>query len=123
MRIESDALRRKVVDRPEIALAMMASMSRHLKVLVDQIEKMKLLSADQRVAEFLLGLCGERTGAVTLVLPHEKNLIATRLGMKRATFSRAIARIGELGVEVTGNQARVRDTAFLLAFVDQSGEP
>ena len=35
-----------VDERSEIAFAMMASMSRHLKVLVDQIEKMKLLSAD-----------------------------------------------------------------------------
>ena len=49
MHVESDALRRKVAERPEIAFAMMASMSWHLKALVDQIEKMKLLSADQRV--------------------------------------------------------------------------
>jgi CRP-like cAMP-binding protein len=122
MHIESDALRRKVAERPEIAFAMMASMSRHLKVLVDQIEKMKLLSADQRVAEFLLGLCGEKTGAVTLSLPHEKSLIANRLGMKPATFSRAIARIRDLGVEVTGNQASIRDTAVVLAFVNRSAE-
>ncbi len=122
MHIESDALRRKVAERPEIAFAMMASMSRHLKVLVDQIEKMKLLSADQRVAEFLLGLCGEKTGAVTLSLPHEKSLIANRLGMKPATFSRAIARIRDLGVEVAGNQASIRDTALVLAFVNRSAE-
>ncbi|WP_431285056.1 Crp/Fnr family transcriptional regulator [Humitalea sp. 24SJ18S-53] len=122
MHVESDALRRKVAERPEIAFAMMASMSRHLKVLVDQIEKMKLLSADQRVAEFLLGLCGEKTGAVTLSLPHEKSLIANRLGMKPATFSRAIARIRDLGVEVTGNQASIRDTAVVLAFVNRSTE-
>ena len=122
MHIDSDALRRKVAERPEIAFAMMASMSRHLKVLVDQIEKMKLLSADQRVAEFLLGLCGEKTGAVTLTLPHEKSLIANHLGMKPATFSRAIARIRDLGVEVTGNQASIRDTAVVLAFVNRSAE-
>jgi CRP-like cAMP-binding protein len=122
MHVESDALRRKVAERPEIAFAMMASMSRHLKVLVDQIEKMKLLSADQRVAEFLLGLCGGKTGAVTLNLPHEKSLIANHLGMKPATFSRAIARIRDLGVEVTGNQASIRDTAVVLAFVNRSAE-
>jgi CRP-like cAMP-binding protein len=122
MHVESDALRRKVAERPEIAFAMMASMSRHLKVLVDQIEKMKLLSADQRVAEFLLGLCGEKTGSVTLSLPHEKSLIANRLGMKPATFSRAIARIRDLGVEVTGNQASIRNTALVLAFVNRSAE-
>lgn len=122
MHVESDVLRRKVAERPEIAFAMMASMSRHLKVLVDQIEKMKLLSADQRVAEFLLGLCGEETGPVTLSLPHEKNLIANRLGMKPATFSRAIARMRDLGVEVTGNQASIRDTGVVLAFINRSAE-
>ncbi|MCZ8311144.1 MAG: Crp/Fnr family transcriptional regulator [Magnetospirillum sp.] len=122
LRIESAALRRNVAERPEVAFAMMASMSRHLKVLVDQIERMKLLSADQRVAEFLLDLCGERTGAVTLVLPHEKKLIASRLGMKPATFSRAIARMRELGVEVTGNETQIRDTAKVLAFVNRANE-
>lgn len=122
MHIESDALRRKVAERPEVAFAMMASMSRHLKVLVDQIERMKLLTADQRVAEFLLGLCGGRAGAVTLRLPHEKNLIASRLGMKPATFSRAIARMRELGVEVLGNQAIIRDTTTVRGFVNRSGE-
>lgn len=122
MHVESDTLRRKVAERPEIAFAMMASMSRHLKLLVDQIEKMKLLSADQRVAEFLLGLCGERTGTVTLTLPHEKSLIANQLGMKPATFSRAIARMRDLGVEVTGNQANIRDTAVILAFINRTAE-
>jgi CRP-like cAMP-binding protein len=122
MHIESDLLRRKVAERPEIAFAMMASMSRHLKVLVDQIEKMKLLTADQRVAEFLLGLCGGRTGAVTVNLPHEKGLIANRLGMKPATFSRAIARLRELGVEVTGNQASIRETAAVVAFVNHTAD-
>jgi len=39
MHIESGALRRKVAERPEIAFAMMASMSRHLKVLVDQMRR------------------------------------------------------------------------------------
>jgi CRP-like cAMP-binding protein len=122
MHIESDALRRKVAERPEIAFAMMASMSRHLKVLVDQIEKMKLLSADQRVAEFLLGLAGEQSGSVTLSLPHEKNLIANHLGMKPATFSRAIARLKELGVEVLGNQASIRDTAAVRAFISHASD-
>lgn len=122
MHVESDTLRRKVAERPEIAFAMMASMSRHLKLLVDQIEKMKLLSADQRVAEFLLGLCGEKTGTVTLTLPHEKSLIANQLGMKPATFSRAIARMRDLGVEVTGNQANIRDTAVILAFINRTAE-
>ena len=122
MHIESDALRRKVAERPEIAFAMMASMSRHLKVLVDQIEKMKLLSADQRVAEFLLGLCGEKEGEVKLSLPHGKHLIANHLGMKPATFSRAIARIRDLGVEISGNQASIRDTAVVLAFINRSTE-
>ena len=83
---------------------------------------MKLLSADQRVAEFLLGICGEKTGAVTLSLPHEKSLIAKRLGMKPATFSRAIARIRDLGIEMAGNHASIRDTSVVLAFVNRSNE-
>lgn len=72
---------------------MMASMPRQLKVLLDQIGRVKLLYADQRVAKFLIGLHRER-GIITLVLPHEQILIAQRIRTQPQTFSRAIVHQG-----------------------------
>ncbi|MGL5117357.1 MAG: Crp/Fnr family transcriptional regulator, partial [Beijerinckiaceae bacterium] len=50
--IDAAVLKRKITTTPEVVFLMLASMSRHLKVLVNQIENMKLLSGDARVARF-----------------------------------------------------------------------
>jgi CRP-like cAMP-binding protein len=118
--LDGAGLRARVKERPEIAFVMMASMSRHLKALVDQIEQMKLMTGDERVAEFMLTLAGVRHGPVQITLPYEKTLIANRLGMKPETFSRALARLRDIGVEVTGQKVAIADTARLVRFLDRT---
>jgi CRP-like cAMP-binding protein len=117
LRIEAVAIRRAVQEHPEIAFAMLASASRHLKMLVDQIEQMKLHSAPERVAEFLLGLTDVRSGPVTLNLPYEKILIANALGMKPESFSRALAKLRAVGVEVESDRITIGDARRLADFV------
>ncbi len=68
--------------KPETAFAMLASLAQHLKVLVAQIEQMKLLTTRQRTIRFLLDQSGQTDGAASFNLPHDKALIANRLGMK-----------------------------------------
>ena len=110
MHIESDALRRKVAERPEIAFAMMASMSRHLKVLAS-------IRASRYQNDQLWAPIANARGDHPIA--SEVGDVVTN---HPATFSRAIARIRDLGVEVTGNQASIRDTAVVLAFVNRSAE-
>ena len=62
---------------------------------------------------------GERR-PVTIALPYEKALIANRLGMTPESFSRALARLRDLGVAVEREAVTVQDMARLAAFVEQS---
>ncbi|MGL5136812.1 MAG: Crp/Fnr family transcriptional regulator [Beijerinckiaceae bacterium] len=105
--IDAAVLKRKITTTPEVVFLMLASMSRHLKVLVNQIENMKLLSGDARVARFLLDLCPTRSGPATIVLPYEKALIANHLGMQPETFSRALSRLKDVGVAVSGQSVSI----------------
>jgi len=63
LKIDGRVFRKKIQESPELALSMLASASHHLKLLVEQIEQIKLRSAPQRIAEFLIGLPGRKAEA------------------------------------------------------------
>jgi CRP/FNR family transcriptional regulator, dissimilatory nitrate respiration regulator len=124
LKIDGKLLRRKIQESPELALSMLASASRHLKLLVEQIEQIKLRSAPRRIAEFLVGLsAGQGVGSCTLNLPYEKALIASRLGMQPESFSRALKRLKSIGVEVRGDDVTIANVAALAAYVETGDEP
>jgi len=56
LRIEAAVFRARILERPELALALLASASSQLKSLIGQIEQIKVRSAPQRIAEFIIGL-------------------------------------------------------------------
>lgn len=109
----------RITESPEIGLAMLASTSVHLHLLVQQIEQLKAHTGAQRVAEFLLQLCPVANGACTIALPYDKALIAGRLGMKPESLSRAFQRLKQIGVTIDHNLANVRNVTALRDFVDQ----
>ena len=104
---------RRLSENGEYALKMMASMSRHLRHLVTQVEQLTLKSSAERLAAFLLKLSPQDTGAVVIHLPFDKSLIAGRLGMQPETFSRSLAKLRDLGVECKGSMVSVSDIAAL----------
>ncbi|HRQ26240.1 Crp/Fnr family transcriptional regulator [Hyphomicrobium sp.] len=120
VRVDGQRLRQRILDQPELALSMLASASYHLKALVEQIEHIKLLSAPQRVAEFLVRLSPVREGGAAIELPYEKALLANRLGMKPESLSRALAKLRPLGVSVDREQVSIVDVALLAKFVESS---
>ena len=80
-RIPADHLVRCILGSPDIALAMIASISTHMHHLVQQIEQLKAQSGVQRVAEFLASLSLAKQGKCAIALPYDKVLIAARLGL------------------------------------------
>lgn len=119
LRVDGQLLRQRIKAEPELALSMLASASYHLKSLVEQIEHIKLLSAPQRLAEFLLRLSPVREGETTIELPYEKALIANRLAMKPESLSRALAKLRPLGVSVDREHVSIVDVRVLAQFVEQ----
>ena len=84
---------REVVDElgrnPAAAKAALAATSLQLRRLVGQLSDLKLKDSVQRLAGYLVELTPERQGAVEVMLPTEKRVVADRLGMKPETLSRA----------------------------------
>ncbi len=119
LRISARHLNQRISESPEIGLAMLSSTSRHLHMLICQIEQLKAHTGAQRVAEFLVALAPVEDGACTIALPYDKALIAARLGMKPESLSRAFQRLREEGVKINNNMAVIGDVETLQAFVDQ----
>lgn len=107
LRFQSGNLRRLIHDSPDVGLSMLASTSMHLHMLVREIEQLKAHTGAQRVAEFLLSLCGSEGGPQRISLPYDKTLIAGRLGMQPESLSRAFAKLKPLGVIIDQNMATV----------------
>ncbi|HWV81905.1 MAG TPA: Crp/Fnr family transcriptional regulator [Hyphomicrobiaceae bacterium] len=122
LRIDGNAFRTCIREQPELSLSMLAAASHQLKALVEQIEQIKVRSAPQRIAEFILRLAERQEGRAVIELPFEKGLIANRLGMKPESFSRALTRLRPLGVNVEREIVEVADIAKLAAFVEFVGD-
>lgn len=122
LRASSKNLVQCVRESPEIGLAMLASTSRHLHGLVQQIEQLKSRNSTQRVAEFLVSLCPVNEGPCHIGLPYDKALIAGRLGMKPESLSRAFSRLRLVGLRIDHDMASIADVAALHRFVDEQDE-
>lgn len=106
----------------QMALRMLASMSRHMRGLVAQLEQVQARSAAERVAVFLLRLGPDGQDTHDIELPYDKSLVAARLGMRPETFSRALLQLRKIGVEVAGSHVTVPDTGVLRRFcADEPG--
>ena len=108
----------QLTDNGEYALKMMASMSRHMRRMVQQVEQLTLKSSTQRVAGFLLRLCPQDNGPVVIQLPLDKALIAGRLGMQPETLSRSLAKLRQVGVVSKGAQVSIDDVGALRELSD-----
>ncbi|HVO91458.1 MAG TPA: cyclic nucleotide-binding domain-containing protein [Terriglobales bacterium] len=114
-RIPADHIVRCIRQMPDIALAMIASISQHMHHLVQQIEHLKAQSGVQRVAEFLTSLSAAEQGQCAVALPYDKVLIASQLGLTPESLSRTFAKLKYIGVTVEASHVIVRDMAKLRA--------
>lgn len=119
LRIPMRWLHERIAHSPQIGIAMLASLSRHLRQLVLQIEQLKAHTGAQRVAEFLVSLAPAHEGACEITLPYEKSLLAGKLGIKPESLSRAFQRLKSCGVTINRDVAKIRDVGCLLDFMDQ----
>lgn len=105
---------------PNIALRMLASMSRWLKRMTDLVESIALRDVEARLVRFLCDDMKSRgtplsNGAV-YEFPVSKNVLASRLGTVPETFSRTLKKLQDEGkIRVRGKQIRILDAAALTA--------
>ena len=109
----SGPFRRNLETIPDVAMNMLASMSKRMHHLVMEVEQLKTSSATQRLVEFLLRRCAVEEGPAVNRLPYDKTLISQRLGMKPESLSRIFAKLRKLGVKTEQNQVVIMDVAVL----------
>jgi CRP-like cAMP-binding protein len=100
---------------PEACFGLLASMSRRLHMLVNQIESLTLQNATYRLVAYLLEqIPRDVTASPEVVLTTPKGVIASRLAIQPETLSRILARLRQGGlIEVHGNHITVRNVEAL----------
>lgn len=113
VRVNAVQIVRRIRLEPELALGLLASMSGHLKLLVDEISLLRTAKVSQRLATFLLGLTPTQSGTVRFDLPYAKTVIASRLGITPESLSRGFAELRKAGVGVNRKTITIDDVARL----------
>jgi CRP-like cAMP-binding protein len=83
------------------------------KIMQKNLEHLTVQSAPQRIGCFLLENAHKHEGSAILDMPFEKGLIASKLGMKPETFSRALNELKNFGVNVEGKKVHIKDIEVL----------
>ena len=109
-------------DSPDTCFGLLASMSRRLHMLVNQIDSLTLQNATYRLVAYLLEQIppGVKTSPdVQLTTP--KAAIASRLAIQPETLSRILARLRDGGfIDVQGSHIAIRDVSALRNLVQMS---
>ena len=117
--IPAQVLKEQISLSPTLALSMLSSMSKHHRRHYGEIAVNAMQSAPQRVGRFLLRLCPkDKRTDVVLQLPYDKTLIAHILGMKGATFSRALNELRlKTNIRIKGPHVEIDSVVKLAQFV------
>lgn len=111
---------REIEADPSFARRMLGGMSRRLHSLVSDVEAYSLRSGAQRVIGFLLREApgeSQSDNALDVVLPTNKNIIASRLNLTPEHFSRILHELAAASlIEVEGRTVRVLDLARLRSY-------
>lgn len=117
--MDAQTVRNKIISNPELALKLLSTMARHSNQLNLTYEHITSMTAAQRIGCFLLKLSMDRNNAHVLQLPYKKHLIASRLGIKPETFSRALKRLNqEVHIHYSGREITVPDIDALKLYCD-----
>lgn len=122
LELPREPLLAEIRSSPDLALAMMGSLARSFRHLVREVKDLKLKSASQRLALYLMGLTARRRGSVIVRLPHNKSVIAARVGIRPETLSRAFAQLREQGVVVDGHTVAIADLNALGRYCHEGAE-
>ncbi len=102
--IPSESIRTVVLEDTAFAEAMIAELAQAFRFMVKTVKNLKLRTAVERLANYLLRLRIEAGGAAAFSLPYEKRMVASLLGMTPENLSRAFATLKPYGVNVDGPQ-------------------
>lgn len=114
--IDRAAIIQLISSDSDFALRMFGHMSRAMEKMVYEVRDLKLSSASKRVACFLLHFAPKiASNSYEFTLPVQKQVLATRLNMSPAHFSRALGHMEKGGIiKVRGRIIAVLDAQKLI---------
>ena len=108
-------------ESPDTCFALLASLSRRLRLMIGEIDGLTLQSATVRVARWLFAALPP--GREALTLDVRKGVLASRLSIQPETWSRITRRLTDDGIiAVDGNRIQLLDRAALARIADESGD-
>ncbi len=117
--VSKNSFRGFLAARPDLAMSMLASMSMHLKHLVQMIEDLKFKQIECRLANWLLRQ--RKSDSDIITLEYSKKILASRLGVTSETLSRAFARFRNEGlIQVESRIITLIDPDGLEHYLQQS---
>ncbi len=115
--IPAPELRELIAMQPQLGLPFLDYALNELNELTLDVCQLKLRSAAQRLAEYLLSLIEKpELTPVRFVLPYEKRFLAGKIGCSRENLSRAFTALRRVGVVTHQGIVVVRDVATLRDF-------
>jgi CRP/FNR family transcriptional regulator, dissimilatory nitrate respiration regulator len=115
--VQRSGFRDLICRQPELSLHMLASMSLHLKHLVQTLQDYKGRQIEGRLADWLIRHAP--AGAESFDLPVSKKNLAGQLGVTSETLSRTLARFRDEGlIRVEGPRLHLLNTGGLRAYTD-----
>lgn len=102
--VPGESLRRAMHENAEFGFAVSEELAGCYRGLVRAIKGQKLRDSTERLANYLLTQTFRQENDKEIVLPHEKRVLASLLGMTPENLSRAFSKLTRLGIEVNGNK-------------------
>lgn len=113
LKLQSTRFARTMKESPDLCAAAVRDARVKIAGLIAEIESLKGLNADQRLARFLLSLCPPNAEQCRFRLPYDKRLIALQLGIKQETLSRAFAKLRDHGVRTETRDVLIESVSRL----------
>lgn len=104
--IPSKNIRACIENDRAFGLAMIDELAGSFRYMVKTLKSQKLRTAVERLANYLLA-CSKKEGSPEFVIPLEKQLLASLLGMTPESLSRAFGTLRAYGVDLDGNKVRL----------------
>ncbi|OHV77177.1 Crp/Fnr family transcriptional regulator [Rhizobium sp. LCM 4573] len=115
-RVDSRKLRQLAASDPDVAQAFIEHLCHRGKMKEDLLAQDRLLTAPQRVANYLLSQCPNGSTSFCFRLPFQKSVLAGKLGLAPEALSRAFSALRESGVSVKGRMIEIHDRHALERF-------
>src|SRR5262249_55050504 len=114
-RFDYSKIRHIMAEEPELSLALMNIMARHLNDARMNVANDRLHTAPQRVARYLLELSHAQADGHpnSFRLPFQKSLLAGKLGLAPEALSRAFSLLKNSGVTIRGRVIQISDAEAL----------